>query len=671
MCIRCICGCLSLSNLDPVSFKKSVLDAKSKTQVSEFTGKVPTLDELKSYSAAKAFAPENEDLPKGVTVETVLDKDFSDWTAGTVEAPDEVSVGENEELYDKFFGKDSGWVAHLAYQAGGAMYLGYNEVESNDPGYFMTPEYDFSDSKVAYRFRVTAMNVNENSQDQAFQVFFMNQNPGQEGGQMISASALPMQYKEWTTCEWVGNVKSDCKNLRAMGLGWQGKVLVKNITFEKLIYSVATPEGITLDYADGKLSAKWDAVENAVSYKATAYEVFEENVVEIGSVTVADPYAEWEMMRSENALRYYVSVVACNAEEEESYPGTNYAEFPVEEVGDAEALPATNVTANGFTANWKSITDAARTMVFPTQKHKAAEDDWYMILGEEFQNVPIANDMYNPAMVIPMMGMGDMNMYMSRAGWSTDVCFFFRLMPEMPALVLSNMYAAYGMPGYVMSPVYDLSVGSGNVYISGMAMSAADDAVLTFSLVDAATGEEYSTKDVEVTTGGTMIEIELADGRPNSMIKFVMTDCAEEEMILIPMLSMSVEMKAGEEITGPLNTEFVAAPATSFDFEYPVDENNSYTYSVQGVFGQLVGAQSEIVEVKADGSGVAQVACGNGNVSLRGKVLSVINPDGEKVMVVSADGKVLASSSDKELTLDNISGVVLVKVGNKNYKFIR
>lgn len=659
----------SLSDVNLSSVKSALEGKTNASSVASYTG-VPTLEQLKSFAATKEFAPENEDLPKGVTVEPVLNQDFSNWTAGSMENPDAVDVGGDETLLNSLVSDASEWSFYQAYQAGGAMYLGYDEVGDHGPGYVMTPCYDFDAPNVAYRLRVTAMNVNQNVQDQNLQTFFMDQTTA-DNGQMVAASAVPMEYNEWSVCEWVGQVKSGTKNLRAMILGWQGKVMIKNITFEKLVYALNSPVDIVLGYSGGKLTASWSAVEGAVSYKATAYVVADDATTEIGNVEVNDPSAEWSMAPNEYADRYYVTVVAVDKDGNESYPASNYTTIEPESVGAAEALPATNVSPEGFTANWNAIEDAARTMVFPSQTHKAVEDDFYVILNEEFQNVPLSNNDTNPYMVAPMLGMGNMDLMMSRAGWSSDFCFFFRMMPEMPTLVLSNMYAAYGLPGYVMSPVYDLSVGDGNVYVSGFAMSAADDAVVTFSLVDAATGEEYSSEDVEVTTGGASFDICLAGGKPNSVIKFVITDSAEEDMIVIPMLSMVVEMKDGDVISGPLNTEFVPAPATSFDFEYPVDANNSYSYYVQGVFREILGEPSDVVEVKAAGSGVAQSVLGNGKVSLNGDVLTVLNPDAEKVIVVSADGKVLASSDEDVVTLSAVSGVVLVKVGDKTFKVIR
>ena len=663
---------VALPDFDIASVRTRLTDISSKENISKYSG-TPTLDQLKAFASGQTRTEEVSDaqLPKGVVVEKVLDKDFSDWTAGSLDTPDNVSVGADDTLFDKLFGADSGWSVYQAYQAGGNMYLGYDEVGDNGPGYFMTPVYDFTDPKVAYRFRVTAMNVNANAQEQGLQAFFMSQKPGEDSGQIIAASAVPMKYNEWSVCEWVGKVRPADSYVRGMALGWQGKVMIKNITFEKLIYPLASVSDINLSYQPGKLSTSWSAVEGADEYKATLYVSTQDDTVEIGTVKTSEPAAAFDMFLSEAAEKYSVTVVALNEAGEESYPTSNYAELAPTSVGDAVALPATNVSAEGFTANWEAIADAGRTLVYPVQYHKATETQQYTLLNEDFSNVPEENDIYRPAQIIPMMGMGNMDLMMSRAGWSTDICIFFRLTPEMPSLALTNMFAEAGLPGYLLSPVYDLSVGGGKVFISGMAMSGADDAVLTFFLVDADTNEPYASEDVEVNTNGVLIDIDLEGGRPNSRIMFYMTDYADEEMIVIPSLSISVDMNAGQQITAPLPTEFVAAPATSFDFSYPVDSDNSYSYTVQGVFKEIIGEISDVIEVSGDSTGVAEAAAGNGHAVLKGNILDIANPDGEKVTVVSADGKILALTDDTAVSLKVAEGAVIVRIGGKCFKFIR
>ena len=663
---------VSFSGFDMASVKAGLANASHKANVTEYSGK-PSIEQLKAFAASQTRAEESADseLPKGVIVETVLDQNFDNWTAGSIEDPDKVDVGADDALFDKLLGADSGWTVFEAFQADGNMYLGMDEVGDNGPGYFMTPGYDFADPKVAYRFRVTAMNVNANAQAQALQAFFLNEVPGEEGGQMFAASTQPMKYNEWSVCEWIGQVPQKYNYAKAMVLGWQGKVIVKNVTFEKLIYPLASVSDIKLSYIPGKLSTTWKAVEGASAYKATAYMTTSDENIEISSVKVSGPSAEFDMYLSEAATKYIVTVVALNDAEEESYPVSGYAELTPKSVGDATALAATDISDKGFTANWEAIADAGRTLVYPVQTHKAVSSQEYTLLADTFSNVPMDNDMYHPAQIIPMLGMGNLDLMMSRAGWSTDGCFFFRMAPEMPCLVLSNMFAEYGMPGYLLSPVYDLSVGGGNVFISGMAVSGADDAVVTFFLVDADTLEPYASKDVEINTDGVLIDLTLEGGKPNSRIMFYMTDCGDEEMIAIPQLGISVDMNAGDEITAPLPTEFVAAPATSFDFDYPVDADNSYSYTVQGIFKELIGKVSAPIEVKAEGSGVATAVAGNGRAVLRGGMLSVENPDGEKVTVVSADGKVLGFSSDSSINLNVGDGAVIVRIGDKSFKFVR
>lgn len=670
----CIAGSVAagIAQFDMAAFKAAVNRNASASVATEYEG-TPSAAVLSKFadSQAPVKAPAaGTALPKGVTVDTVLYKSFADWTAGTMDKPDAVNVGEDEALYNRLLGADSEWMVYRAYQAGGAMYLGFDYTGDGGSGYFMTPAQDFGGDNVAFRLKVTAMNVNANAQDQGLQAFFMNQAPGSENGSIFSASSVPMNYNEWTTCEWIEKTDEARKYIRAMAFGWKGEVLVKDVTLEKLTYPLASVKDITLDYWQGTITAEWAAVEGAVSYKAVLYRDGEEDKVQIAEAVVDAPIAEWDIPLSEDCMRYIVTVVAIDAEGGESYPSSNYALLYPDSVGAATALPATEVSEKGFTANWEAVAAAARTLVYPVQTHTATEPEYYSILSEDFHNIPLYNDSSNPVQVIPMLGMGNMDAVMSRAGWQTDCCFFFRLDPEFPALILSNMFAAYGMPGYVMSPVYDLSVGNGKVGIAGFMASAADEAVVTFYLVDAATGEAYASEDVEVTPEGTMFEIALGGGRPNSCIKFEMTDTADEEMTLVPMLEIYCTLDAGQTITGPIDTEVAYAPATSIVVNSPVDANNTYTYTVQGAFRDIFGAQSEPIEVKAGTNGVASALAADVRVYADGKMLRVDNPAGESVTVATADGKIITASSGKAIAVEAPAGVVLVNVAGKTFKVV-
>ena len=607
-----------------------------------------------------ALAASSDELPACVQVETLVSEDFHLWIKGTNEIPDSERIEDSEEFLSTMMSYPGDWILFDVYQAGQAAYLGFDEVGDNGPGYISTPTFDASGNNIAYRLRITAMNVNENSQNQGLQNFFLDE----VTSNFLSASALPIPYKEWGTVEWIG--QSDCKEMRAMFFGWQGKVLIDEVVVDKLIYPLATPKISSMAMEDvNAVKVTWNEVEGATSYKVN---ITLDNEI-IGTTTVTN---ETEAIVETPALTdatYVAEVIAYNGDDC-SYPARKGGSLAPTSVGTAVANEATEVSENGFTANWERAKNASQYMIFPTVNHTSDENgELFMLLEDSFQNVP--EEEGSQAIISPLLGMGDMNRYMACAGWSTDICAFLSLAPGMSGLVLMNTYAEMGLPGFILSPLYDLSVGGGNVTVSGMGMSAADDVVVTASLIDASTGEEYSSADIELSIMGDMFEVVIPDGRANSYIKLVMTDYADEDMVIFFALNISVDLNEGESINAPLPTVFVDGMETSYEFDYPVDEYNSYTYSVQGFFGDIIGGLSNVIEVSNGVSGVASTNLNNASVRVDGNTVLVSNPDGNLVSAYTVDGRRILSSYDRSLNINDFKGVLLVKVGDRIFKVMK
>lgn len=627
----------------------------------EISRGVPASRIVKHEAPRKESA--DEAVPACVKVESMISEDFHLWEKGTNQIPDSERIVDDENfLHTMMSVPDQDWILFDVYQAGQAAYLGFDEVGDDGPGYISTPVVDVTGDNVAYRLRVTAMNVNPDAQEQNLQNFFLDE----EQSIFAGASAQPLLYNEWSTVEWIG--KTDCKKLRAMVMGWRGKVLINNIEFDKLIYPLASPKVTDVEMKDiDQVKVTWNAVEGATSYVVEVTKDGES----MGISTVGDVTETVVTTTVEPEVTYLVKVTAYNGEDC-SYPGFKGTELQPQSVGSTVALEATDVTENGFTANWEAAQSAAQYLVYPTVNHTATADgETFFLLQDYFANVPEANDAYNPALICPMLGMGgDLNRYMGCYGWSSDFCIFMRLMPEMPALVLTNMYAMYGLPGYIMSPSYDLSVGGGKVKISGMGMSSEDDVVLTASLVDSKTMQPYSSEEIEVTPRGDAFEVTLENGRPDSSIMLVITDAAGEDMVLVPYLTISVDLNEGESIIAPLPTVVTPDASTSYSFECPVNDCNLYSYRVQGFFGNVMGLASDPVAVNVD-TKVGEVADNGAKVAVEGSDVVILNPAGVQVYAYSADGRVVAASSDAEIRVSGYKGLLLVRIGEKTFKVVR
>lgn len=542
----------------------------------------------KSPSNVKTQRPHRVIVNSTVTAEVIVDEDFSKWTAGTQSDPSTEMV--TEEQVPSLMSYPGDWVAFRMYEAGGAGYMGFDEIGGDGPGYLQSPSINVKDEgadKGYWRFSCRVKNVNENDQEQGLQAFIFNE----ETSSIISASAKPIAYQEWSECEWVGATSTTQTTF--MAFGWQGKMLIDRFKVEKLTFPLATPvvTGASLLPDCSSVEVTWEKVENATSYDIEVT-LDSETIYTCQAGDVDHATLDFLV---ESADDYVVYITARNGEEC-SYPGYWVGELAPEYVGNAVAKDATNVDANGFTANWEAADYATNYLVMPTVKHTAKENgEEFYYLNELFSNVPESADSYAPIIVAPMLGYDSANLYMSRAGWTIDMGIFVRLAPEMPVLALSSQYAPYGLEGSLISPVANYSVGNGTVKLTGYGLSSADDVVMLCGFMDEG-GNIYSSETFEVSMDGTPFEIELSGGLENSKFVLKISESAEGgDMVIIPMLSLSTTLNEGDQVTAPVETVF-AGHVTDARVDVPVDDYNHYSYCVQGYFSpELMGGVSESV----------------------------------------------------------------------------
>lgn len=621
----------------------------------------------------KAFkAPANCDRPAKVaptvnhTVkgDTIINENFSAWTSGTQADPSSAMV--DDAMASKLMSYPGDWTLFRMYEAGGAGFMGFDNIGDDGPGYIKTPGIDVrdSDGKTGYyRFTCRVKNVNENASDQSLQAFIMDETHSQ----IMNASSEPMEYDEWSECRWVG--ASSTPGVSFMAFGWQGNVLIDRLVVEKLIFSLATPKVKSAELNDdGTVTLIWDKVDGATSYSITVETTFGE-----------EPVAEMEVGNVDTCIidinganfdqNFYFYVTAHNGEEI-SYPGFLGEALCPDEIPTPEVLPASNVTADGFTANWQPAAFASDYLVLPRQQHTATEPETFYILNEDFSNVPEDADEFKAIQIAPLMGYNGMDIYFSRAGWYSDMAMMVRFgeLGGLPIFAISDQYAMMGLPGQLVSPVTDFSVGGGKVTVSGIGQSAEDDVVMALQLIDAS-GEVYAEQEFEFTPRTNMFNVSVEGGRPDSRLAIKMIESQEGgDVALFISLDVTVDLLAGETITVPAPTVHADGRVTSADVKCEVNENNIYSYAVMGYnTASLISQPSEYVDVNK-GSAVMTLAGKDAKAFIFGGILNVANPSAAKCDIFTLDGKHVATSSAKNISMAVEKGIYIVKVGNKSFK---
>lgn len=654
----------SVCSLFPSQAPKS-----ANASLGDFMMKFP--NELNNLRKAPAKAPVKKGalvmINSSVETEVVVYENFSKWTKGAENDHDSEMVTDAQvsELMDY----PGDWTLWQMYQAGGCGYQGFRTDDKGqpDPGYVKSPALNLvEDGHAYYRFSCRARNVNADAQAYGLQAFILDEG----NSQIIAASAQPMAYNEWTTCEWIGE---GCDATSFMAFSWAGKVLIDEFKVEKLKFPLEAPVVENVEYTkEGSVQVAWNKVEGATSYTVVAAngsDVLttkqcgdEDSCIMDVTLVEGENYVFYVMAQNGDKISYWGSL------------SVDSKQFAPSEVGAASAMDATDVTADGFTANWIKADYANKYLVLPVQKHTAkADGENFVILNETFSEVPESADEYNPIMLCSMLGMGAPNaldVYLSRAGWIADIAVLMRLDPLAPGLIITNMYAKYGLPGMLMSPEMDFSVGGGKVNVKGMAMSGGDDIVITACLVDAE-GNTYSTADFELNTMGGEFDVTLEGGKPDSRLAFIITDSVDEDMALFLSLEVSTELKAGDTITVPAETVRVGND-NSARVAVPIDDCNDYSYSVQGYFSHnVMGGVSESVDVKILGSGIAATElAAAGYAYTDGGMIYIVNPNSENCEVYTLDGCKVYSTSEQSAALSVEKGVYVVKVGNKTFKVI-
>lgn len=598
-------------------------------------------DVMKAYSKGVKKA---DATPAGVTPVVALSEGFSSLTKGSAEVPDTVEL--TDSLANILI---PGWGAWHIYQAGGNAYESYVDTKEGDPGYLMTPNIDLSGDQGVFRVKMWVKNANPDRSDQVLQYFVMNNDSTSRG--IIQAAGLPMSSDKFTECSFT--TSGGVKQTTVMLFGWGGKVLVDSVSVERLVYPLNTPQNVKANVKNGStITASWDAVDGATSYVATLYNHETGDSITSAEVTTNSADLTGDFVVTDGVL---VSVVAKNADGE-SYPGSGYSDdLEVDEVAAPVADEATDVTENGFTANWEK-SDNAHTYTLSLVRTHTVTDGTEQVsyFNDGFGEIPYSND--DPQSTVfgnPIGSPFSLDDLIDNAGWSVYLATCFT-----GYLGITNIYDSYGLTGMdvLYGPEADYSICGGKATVSGTGMSASDDVVVKvgFGTIDENTKEvtfNDGAKEFTLSTTGSEFNEEISGGTANSRLIFKITDAAEGgDVALFDSLSITGIAQKGDTYTLPYATVTLPYNATSYNVEVPFTGNDVFTYSVTGEFGTQVSNPSNVITVYAPTyNGISSVEAAKSNGAKEYYTI-----DGMKVRNAA-----------------NLHGLFIVRDGNKTYKVVK
>lgn len=652
------------------SFLKS--EAGSKYEAADF---VKFLRNEPTSQIQKAPAIENADFTPEEVV--VLSEDFSKWTAGSEGNPDATDIAADSTTMQTYM-QTPGWNGFLAYQAGGVAYLGLDEVGDDGPGTLLTPELNLAATGGAYKLKFRARSANPMQETQALQTWTLDN----ATGSIINARGYDIT-SEWTECEmdFTGGGNRSMILLHGM----QGMVYFDDFEVIAYDYGIGKPvvEDMALLSLD-QISASWSKVENATSYHVALYDI-DNGVYALPEYDLQSADTTCVIDFPIVAGTYYRLEVKATDGEHLSPAGTLFGYLTPDAVGTPEALPATDVTDESFTANWNAAPFAYGYEVNVTKHHIAQADGEVLVLTDENFDLMPGGTEEGPQTLVQL---NYMDKYMQQPGWMVDLGLTGFTSDDSDILGITNMMADWGIPGFLLSPTFDLSNGGGKVKVEFKAKSFLDDAVLILSLVNYEEGVPFpGYVGISVGTEWQEFSYELEGGVNGCEIYIMVYDATEGgDVIYLDDLKVSQTLNKDEYIAFPYRKAKTDEPnvlqavietpgktAGSF-FSYNV--NGYFPVTIDPVYGDeiMYSEASEEVYVDAPDAVKAIDADKVAKAYVAGDELRIENPAGEPVYIYTVGGALIKADATGNTVVTSLltqKGVYIVRVGNQAVKVVR
>ncbi len=358
-----------------------------------------------------------------------------------------------------------------------------------------------------------------------------------------------------------------------------------------------------------------------------------------------------------------VSCAAASANAPFYKPSRNAARST--ELAKPVALPATDVTLNGFTANWQTVENAEAYCVFAYTKQTVASDGKYAIIAEDFDAIDFGS------VVDPV--------------WSSDVYMMLDDYTNLPNWSVYG-YASFagGMVGGILySPYLDLRNNDGQYDVEITVYATKGDEIRVES--NGANGKEIKSficEDNETYTHTLSFD----NGNKDTFFSIVNMTAEETAPAYVDNVVVTQNLKKGDTIwTMVALDEDVEAPTTSTAFNDLTFANGEtllyydlYAVAVDYTLpnGSLpyttyYSEYSDRIEVNLDPAGVE--ATTDSSIRLQGLTGQMVVTVGEPtaVEIYTVAGQLVAKQICQGATSFSLpQGIYLAKAGTTTEKII-
>ncbi len=582
--------------------------------------------------------------------ETIIDQNFDEFTEGSESSPSSTDISG----YTGKLNKTIGWNGRYVYEAGKMLMIG--DGGNLETGYLSALS---SSTNIKVTFDVKSRSV--------------------YGGACTvslgysASETLVLDGSEWHKMSLVFERASSYSKIKFEPLAAFDGILIDNVKVEAGDMFIKAPEALQPTTATTtSFTAIWNKVTGATSYLLDVYTKdgdsknhFKQDEETTGTSLQVDGLSEDKT--------YYYTVRAKKGEDAIS----DYSnEIEVVEVLSSLPSPvakdATEVGANGFTANWEAVDKAVKYEVLLTRKETINEQKTVNVLEEDFSKVTtgtLASPDY-PA------SRGYLDQYTKIPGW------------YQYAACLADGHigiAPLSTDGYITTPSINLSSNNGNFSVTlNMAEtvygSAVSDGKVDIMIYDGDPedgGPLKETKSITLTEGFTNYTVTSDKGTADTYIKIYYKG---SNKIYIDNMSVAQTLQKGDILSSLIETREVTN-ATSAKFEVPVTDDINYSYCViayartvvDGEIGMLPSSPSNAIEVKPVSTSITNVSQGDAIkvVPATGGVNVILEKAANIDIYDIAGRKVSSVKGHDGINFVNVnSGIAIVRINGKSFKVI-
>lgn len=488
----------------------------------------------------------------GMQAQVIIDENFDVFTEGSETEPATTDIsGYSGKLY-----KTISWSGKYVYEAGGKLLV-------KDGGNLLSKRFEGLTGTSAVK--VTFDAKSPASYGGAVTV---NYNYSYSGDQ-----TLTLEDDQWHTFSVILENATSTKQLKFTPFLASDGILIDNVKVEAGTFLKAPEAYQPKTVGATSFTATWGKVNGAEGYLLDVYtKDGDTKSYLLHDSEVASTSAE--VTGTEEGKEYFFTVRAKKGDAVSDYSN----EIRVVEVFNfvlpPKGLPATDVTKDGFTANWEAAEHAAKYDIFLNRIETLTDAKEVNIIEEGFDKVK-EGTLQNPEFTSSTT----LDEYTQTPGWITD---------RMECLAKGYMgIAPYGQSGSIYTPSVDLSANGGafNVKINmaelnyGQPSSGTPVEIRLYDKDDnvqetkSATLEEgFKDYDFAFTKGSEDCYLEI-------YYKNLEDEAKKQNKLFIDNIAVSQLLAAGDKVN-TLVEKRELGNATSTKFEVPLSENVSYQYAL-------------------------------------------------------------------------------------------